>query len=192
MFRVGISVMFVSVQGVHDVHFQGQVNQARVPFLLLLEILNTSHLTLTGMAQLIGCHTAKQKVAGSIPSQGICLDCGLGPQLGACKWQWNDVSHTDFSFSFLSSLSKNNLKKKKPNTPLYFFLSYIYPLGYPGYSFYLKVCTLNHICKLPFTMYGNIFIERGHVWGWVLLHSPERVVIVKVRFKVKGGSRCGQ
>ena len=37
---------------------------------------------LTGVAQLVGHHPTKQKVAGFIPSQGTCLDCGFGPQLG--------------------------------------------------------------------------------------------------------------
>ena len=35
---------------------------------------------LVGVAQWIECQTANQKVVGSIPSQGTCLGCGLGPQ----------------------------------------------------------------------------------------------------------------
>ena len=38
--------------------------------------------TLTGVAQLIGCCPGKQKVTSSIPSQGVFLGCGPGPQLG--------------------------------------------------------------------------------------------------------------
>ena len=38
--------------------------------------------TLAGVAQWIECWPAKQKVSGSIPSQGTCLSCGPGPQLG--------------------------------------------------------------------------------------------------------------
>ena len=37
---------------------------------------------LTGMAQLVEHHPAKQKVTGSIPGQGTHLGCGLGPQSG--------------------------------------------------------------------------------------------------------------
>ena len=37
---------------------------------------------LTGVAQLVGCCSAKQKVAGSIPSQGTCLGCGFRPSSG--------------------------------------------------------------------------------------------------------------
>ena len=33
-----------------------------------------------------------RKVTGSIPSQGTCLDCGPGPQNGACERQLIDVS----------------------------------------------------------------------------------------------------
>ena len=38
--------------------------------------------TLTSMVQLVACHPTKQKVMGLIPSQGTCLGCGLGHQLG--------------------------------------------------------------------------------------------------------------
>ena len=37
---------------------------------------------LAGVAQWIECRPAKQRVDGSIPSQGTCLGCGAGPQLG--------------------------------------------------------------------------------------------------------------
>ena len=37
------------------------------------------HVALTGAAQLVGCHPAEQKVAGSIPSQGTSLGYWSGP-----------------------------------------------------------------------------------------------------------------
>ena len=48
---------------------------------------------LAGVAQWIECQPANQRVMGSIPSQGTCLGCGPGLQLGACKMQ----PHTDVS-----------------------------------------------------------------------------------------------
>ena len=44
----------------------------------LLEVYNS--LALAGVAQWIECWPVNQRVASSIPSQGICLDCGPGPQ----------------------------------------------------------------------------------------------------------------
>ena len=40
---------------------------------------------LAGVARWIECWPVNQRVAGLIPSQGTCLVCGSGPQLGACK-----------------------------------------------------------------------------------------------------------
>ena len=40
---------------------------------------------LEGVAQLLEYQPAKQNAAGSIPSQGRCLGCGPGPQVGACE-----------------------------------------------------------------------------------------------------------
>ena len=54
---------------------------------------------LAGVAQWIDCRPANQKVAGSIPSQGTCLCCGPGPQLGACKRQLIDASPAHRFFS---------------------------------------------------------------------------------------------
>ena len=51
------------------------------------------------IAQLIGHHPAKQKVTGSIPSQDICLGCGLVPDLGMCERQQINVSLTHRCFS---------------------------------------------------------------------------------------------
>ena len=55
--------------------------------------------TLTGVAQWVGRHPAKQKVTGSIPGQGACLGYRQGPQLGACKRQPIDVSLAHQCFS---------------------------------------------------------------------------------------------
>ena len=61
---------------------------------------------LAGVAQWTECRPANQKVAGSIPSQGPCLGCRPGPQLGVLEGQ----PHIDVSvpLSFLSPLSKIN------------------------------------------------------------------------------------
>ena len=53
----------------------------------------TKTLTLAGASQWIECWPANQRVASSIPSQGTCLGCGPGHQLGVCKRQ----PHTDVS-----------------------------------------------------------------------------------------------
>ena len=42
---------------------------------------------LTGVAQWIEHQTAKQRVTGSIPSQGTCLGCRPGPQEGVHERQ---------------------------------------------------------------------------------------------------------
>ena len=42
---------------------------------------------LAGVAQWIESRTVKQRVAGSIPSQGTCLGCGPGPQYGESERQ---------------------------------------------------------------------------------------------------------
>ena len=43
--------------------------------------------TLPGVAQWIEHQTVNQRVTGSIPSQGTCLGCRPGPQLGVCERQ---------------------------------------------------------------------------------------------------------
>ena len=60
---------------------------------------------LTSVAQLVGCHSARHKVAGSIPSQGTCLGWGSGPQLELQERQL----HIDVSllFFFPSPLTKS-------------------------------------------------------------------------------------
>ena len=40
---------------------------------------------LVGVGQWTECQPVNQKFASLIPSQGICLGCGPGPQLGTCK-----------------------------------------------------------------------------------------------------------
>ena len=63
-------------------------------------------IALTGVAQWIECRRVNQKVAGSILSQGTCLGCGTGPQVGLCKRQPVNISltHRCFSSSLSSSL----------------------------------------------------------------------------------------
>ena len=58
------------------------------------------------MAQWIERQPVNLKVAGLIPSQGICLGYGLGPWLGVCERQPTDVSlaHRCFSPSLSYSL----------------------------------------------------------------------------------------
>ena len=53
---------------------------------------------LPGIAHWLSGWPANQRVVGSIPSQGTCLDCGPGPQEGVCKRQPHiDVSLLSFS-----------------------------------------------------------------------------------------------
>ena len=64
--------------------------------------LEHSH-TLAGVAQWIECRPANQRVAGLIPSQGTCLGCGPGPQLGVHERQPHiDVSLPLFLLPFPS------------------------------------------------------------------------------------------
>ena len=66
-------------------------------------------LTLAGVAQWTECRPANQKVTGLIPSQGTCLGCRPGLQLGADKRQLINVSltHQCFSLSLPPLMSKN-------------------------------------------------------------------------------------
>ena len=45
-----------------------------------LNYFSENNLALTGVAQQIGQGPMNQKVAGLIPTQATCLDCGPGPQ----------------------------------------------------------------------------------------------------------------
>ena len=60
---------------------------------------------LPGVAQRTNPWPANQEVAGSIPSQGTCLDCRPGPPLVVCEAKWlMFLSHIDVSlppFPFL-------------------------------------------------------------------------------------------
>ena len=53
----------------------------------------TNNIALATVAQWIECRPLNQEVAGSIPSQGTCLGCRPGPQLGPCERR----AHTDVS-----------------------------------------------------------------------------------------------
>ena len=73
-------------------------------------------LALTSVAQLVGPHPANWKVAGLIPSQGTCLGCRPGPQLGHVQKVGDRCfSITLLFLSLLLSLKINlkNLKKKE-------------------------------------------------------------------------------
>ena len=61
---------------------------------------------LAGVAQWIECQPVNRKVTASIPSQGTCLGCRPGPQLGECKRQWIGVS-LPFFLSLPLSLKVN-------------------------------------------------------------------------------------
>ena len=62
-------------------------------------IIKNKPCALTGIAQLVRHPPAKRKVAGSIPSQGSCLDYGPGPRLGDMQ------EATDQCFSYTSVVS---------------------------------------------------------------------------------------
>ena len=70
--------------------------------------LRISEIALAGVAQWIECQPVKQRVIGSISSQGICLGCRPGPP----SWCVRD-NHTlmflslSLSFSLPNSLSKS-------------------------------------------------------------------------------------
>ena len=60
---------------------------------------------LAGVAQWIECRPVNRQIAGSIPSQGMCLSCGPGPQLGTCERQRiGTPMFLSVSFSLPSSL----------------------------------------------------------------------------------------
>ena len=48
----------------------------------------------TSVAQMVGQHPPKQKVASSIPSWGTCLECRFGRSRGTYEHQPIDVSHS--------------------------------------------------------------------------------------------------
>ena len=59
-------------------------------------VLQCAPLVLAGVVQWIERRPAKQRVTGSIPSQGTCLGCRPGPHLGARERQ----PHMDVSLPF--------------------------------------------------------------------------------------------
>ena len=65
--------------------------------------------SLAGMAQWIEHHPVNQRIASSIPSQGICLGGWPGPQGGACERQ----PHINVSLSLFlpSPLSKSKMNE---------------------------------------------------------------------------------
>ena len=90
-------------------------------FIIVL-FLKMRYSTLAGVAQWIERKPTNQKIAGSIPGQGLCLGCRPGPQLLACKRQLVYVSLTHRRFSPFSlappslkinTIFKNNITKLK-------------------------------------------------------------------------------
>ena len=80
--------------------------------LIILSLVRLEYtLTLTSVAQLVGRHPTKRKVAGSIPGQGTCLGCRFSLQSGCRRnnrlmfFSYIDVSLPLFLPPFLS-LSK--------------------------------------------------------------------------------------
>ena len=65
---------------------------------------------LAGVAQWNVHWPANQRVVGLILSQGTCLGCGPGPQLGVCETQPTEVSLTLRCFSPSFSPSPPSLK----------------------------------------------------------------------------------
>ena len=65
------------------------------------------HVALAHVAQWIERWPANQRVAGSIPNQGICLGCRPGPQYGVHMRGNHTLMFPSLSFSLLSPLSKN-------------------------------------------------------------------------------------
>ena len=64
------------------------------PKLSLGALLKIELIALAGVAECIERPPANQKVAGWIPTQGTCLGCEPGPQLGACERQLISASLT--------------------------------------------------------------------------------------------------
>ena len=70
------------------------------------------------MVQWIERQPVYQKVTSSIPSQGTCLSCGPGPQLGACERQLINVSLSLFlphplSLKIIFKILKNKREKHR-------------------------------------------------------------------------------
>ena len=67
-------------------------------------LLKWLYLSLAGVALWTEYRPANQKITGSIPSQGTCLGCEPGPQMGG---MWEAIDYQCFSFSLPSPRSKN-------------------------------------------------------------------------------------
>ena len=71
-------------------------------------------IALAGVAQWIECWPVNQTVADSIPSQGTCLGCRSGPQLGVCERQPHiDVPSLSPSFPLSLKVKKKTNHKTK-------------------------------------------------------------------------------
>ena len=57
---------------------------------------------LTAVAQLVGHCPENRKVTSLIPSQGTCLGCGFGPQLGRVQEATNQCFSLTVMFLYLS------------------------------------------------------------------------------------------
>ena len=69
---------------------------------------------LASVAQLVGHHSANQKVSSLTPGQSTCLGCGFSPQLGRVQEATINVSCinvSSFPFSLPSPLSRINKRK---------------------------------------------------------------------------------
>ena len=67
---------------------------------------------LTGVAQLVGHHPARQKAASSIPQWGTCLGCGFSPWRGHIQEAANQCFSPPLSLSLpLQKQIKSFLKK---------------------------------------------------------------------------------
>ena len=69
-------------------------------------------IALAGVAQWIECRPAKQRVAGSIPSQGTCLGCRSSPQWGSRERQLHIDLSLPLSLSLTLSLKINKERRK--------------------------------------------------------------------------------
>ena len=90
------------------------------------------YISLNGVDQWTECWPENPQVMGSIPSQGMCLDCGPGPQLETCERQLIDVfvAHQCFSPSLSPSLPlslKINTYNLKTNTYTHKFVYILVP-----------------------------------------------------------------
>ena len=81
--------------------FKSLVNDCALVTVIIRKAIKRPYLALDGVVQWIEYQPANQSVAVWIPSQGTCLGCRLGPQLGVCERQ----PHIDVSLSLPPFLS---------------------------------------------------------------------------------------